>query len=247
MIKNYIVFRDYETAEMNPNSAQITELAAVIIDPRSLEVIPESVFCSKVCPEWDDDKATKAGWLPVNYKSLEVCGFTKADLEYAPQAKFVWGEYLNYLNRYGLKGKAGNNWNAPIVAGFNSSNFDDIIDLNMCSKFGPKLGARGDWPFYHPTIKFDLMQLMHIVLNNIQLNARNSMSMDTIREYFGMDNDLSHRASFDVLQGAELFIKVLKLFRALTEGTVELTKGKKLVFKNCFEKENAKIRKLLQV
>ena len=247
MIKNYIIFRDYETAERNPLGAQPTELAAVAIDPRSLEIVPDSIFSTKICPIWDDEQAIKSGWLPVDYKALDVCGFTKQDLENSPQPKVVWQEYQNYLVKYNLKGKNGSNFDSPIVAGFNSSKFDDVIDINMCNKFGPKLNDRGDWTLYHPIVRFDLLHFMHGVLNNIQINRRNSMSMDAIREYFGMDTEFSHRAEFDVLQGAMLLIKFLRLHRNLNEGKLELKPGAKIVYKNSFKAENEKIKQLLQL
>lgn len=242
MIKNYIIFRDFETAELDPHGCQISEIAAVAIDPRSLTIVENSLFHTKVCPEWNDEKAIKDGFLPVNFVSLGVSKFTKESLEGAPPIRVAWQEYVNYLSKFNLKGKGGSNLNAPIVAGYNSSNFDDIIDRRLCDKLGPQLNARKEWSIYHPGLRFDLLHFLHILWNNISINDKNSMSFDSVREYAGMDKDNAHTANVDVLQGAFFLIKILKMLRALNTG--ELT-GSKIKYQNCFEQENAAIKDML--
>lgn len=232
-IRNFIVFRDWEAAGQNRFKTQPTQLAAVMIDVPRLTVVEDSLFESMIQPIWDDEEAEKQGLQPVDWEAIKISGFTKEQLEAAPSVKFVWENYLDYLSNYNLKGKTGGKWDAPGVAGFNNIGFDDFIDRRLCETYGPKLDEWGAWTHYHPFHNYDVQQMVSSIFNNTRISPTNSISMDAIREYMGYKKDGAHNARVDVLQGADLLVRFLKLYRNLVNGNLDLPKGKKIKFKGC--------------
>lgn len=233
MIRNNIVFRDWETGSKNKYNCQPIQLAAVIIDIRRLEVIEDSLFESTLRPIFDEEQCVRTGVAPLEDEALKKNGFTREELEDAPYPKLVWEKYLDYLSNYNLKGKGGGKWDAPAVGGYNNSNFDNAIDIRMCELYGPPLDQWGGWSLYHPFMNFDAQQLVQNFFHSHKINSNDSISMDAMREYFGYSTDNAHKADVDVLQGADLLIRFLKLTKALVNGELDLPKGKKIKFKGC--------------
>lgn len=242
MLRNYIVVRDYETGSKNKYKTQPIQIGAVIIDPKRLEVVEDSLFVSTMRPELDDSKARASGFDPIEDEALKINGFTREELEKAPETKLVWQNYLSYLEKYNLKGKNGKNWDAPIVGGYNNANFDDVIDVRMCDKYGPKLDEWGGWGLYHPTANFDVYHMVQHLFFSIRLNERGSLSMDSLRDYFGMDKENAHKADVDVLQTAYLMLKIMKLYKKLVAGEL----GPKIKFQGSFATENQLVKNFLQ-
>lgn len=241
MITNYLLVRDWETGSRNPYNTQPVELAACIIDVKALDVVPNSLFCTLIKPEFDEEKCLKEGLAPVEDEALNVNKISRSDLENAIGPKQAWKDYVNYVKKY-KKGKSV--WDSPHVVGFNSQAFDDIIDKRMCEKYGPKLTDRQDIPIYHP-LKFDLLPITHCIFNNVKLNSQNRIGMDSLREYCGIDNENAHRGLKDVLDCAFFLIKYLRLMRLLESGNIHLPMGTRVKYENCFENENMIIRSLL--
>lgn len=233
MIRNHIIFRDYETGSKNKYTCQPLQLAAVAIDLQRLEIIQDSVFDSLIKPELDEDKCKKLGIAPIEEEALRVNKLDLEELKKAPDAKLVWQRYLDYLKDYNLKGKTGGKWDAPIVAGYNGTNFDDFIDIRMCEQYGPKLDEWGGWSIYHPFIKMDGQMMVQDMFFSVNITKNGSVSMDAMREYFGYKTEGAHNARVDVLQGADLLIRFLRLNKELVNGNLDLPKGKKIKFKNC--------------
>jgi DNA polymerase III epsilon subunit-like protein len=237
-----IVVRDYETGSKNKYKTQPIQIGAVIVDIKKLEIVEDSLFVSSMRPELDDEVAKKNGLDAVEDEALKINGFTREELVHAPDTKLVWENYLSYLEKYNLKGKNGSKWDAPIIGGFNSSNFDDVIDIRMCEKYGPKLDEWGGWSIYHPMYNFDVFAMVQHLFFSIKLNDRGSLSMDSLRDYFGMDKENAHKADVDVLQTAALMIKILKLYKKLINGDL----GPKIKFAQSFGSENEMIKKILR-
>lgn len=233
MIRNNIVFRDWETGSKNRYNTQPIQLAAVIIDIKRLEVVPDSLFESTLRPLFTDEECEKAGVAPLEDEALKKNGFTREELQTAPYPKLVWQNYCDYLKNYNLKGKDGSKWDAPAVGGYNNCNFDDFIDIRMCEQYGPKLDEWGGWSLYHPFFRFDAQQLVQNFFHAKKINTFNSISMDAMREYFGYSMENAHKADVDVKQGADLLIRFLKLTKAVVNGELDLPKGKKIKFKGC--------------
>jgi len=238
MIRHNFIFRDWETGSRHKAvegtlTPQPVQLAAVAIDIKRLEIIPDSIFESLLQPEFDDKKAIELGIAPIEEEALAVNKKTREELADAPKPKFVWDNYVDYLSNYNLKGKSGGKWDAPGVCGFNNTGFDDHIDRYMLRTYGPKLGEYGDWSIYHPFQNIDLHHYVNGMFNNMRISPTNRTSMDACREYFGYKTDGAHDAKIDVLQGADMLIRFLKLFRSLVNGKLDLPMGKKIKFKNC--------------
>lgn len=232
MIRNYICFRDYETGSKNKYKCQPVQLAAVMIDINRLCIVPDSHFESAMKPVFDDEECAKLNIDPLEDEALKINGFTREELAEAPETKLVWENYLEYLSKYNLKGNNGGKWDAPAVGGYNNSNFDDVIDIRMCEKYGPKLDDYGGWSIYHPFYNFDAQCLVQNFFHGSKINNNNSISMDAMREFFGYKTEGAHNALVDVTQGADLLIRFLKLTKAIVNGDIDLPKGKKIKFKN---------------
>ena len=235
MIKNYVVFRDWETGSRNRYKCQPIQLAAVIVDLQRMEVVEDSLFNSTLLPEFDDAKCEELGIDPIQDEALKVNGHTREGLANAPHPKLVWQQYGDYLKNYNIKGKDGGKWNAPCVAGYNQTGFDNEIDIRMCQKYGPKLDDFGGWTLYHPFLRFDVQEEVASWFACVKINPQNSISMDAMREYLGYSKDGAHDAKVDVIQGADMGIRFWRLKRAIMQGKIDLPQGKKIKFKNCVD------------
>ena len=85
----YLMY-DTETGSRNPNTTQAIQLACIAIEPRSLEIIPNSEFESLIKPEFDEIKCKELGIDPLEDQALAVNGKTREELAKAPQLKVVW-------------------------------------------------------------------------------------------------------------------------------------------------------------
>lgn len=233
MIYNYVAFRDWETGGKNKLTCQPLQLACVIIDVKRLEVVDNSLFCSLLKPEEDPEKMKALGLAPLEDDALKKNGLVLEELRKAPKPKVVWGQYVEYLSHYNTKGESGDDWHAPIRAGFNNVNFDDVIDRRMCTMYGPKLDDYGDMTIYHPSQLMDASMLCYAMFNYHRVSKSNKMSMDAIREYMGYKMEGAHKADTDVLQGADLLLRFFRLNRNLIDGKMDMPLGKKIKFKGC--------------
>lgn len=240
MIKNYVCFRDYETGAKNPNRCQAVQLAAVIIDMQRLSIVENSTFESMIGAEIDDEAAIAQNVDPLEDQALQINGKTREQIAEAPPPNIVWGQYQKYLKKYNLKGESGGKWDAPIVAGFNNTNFDDIIDKRFCVQYGPELDDFGGFQCYHPTTNYDLKILVQTFFHRENLTpGGRSYSMDACRDYFGYSKDMAHDALCDVVQGADLLIRFLRFTKRLIDGSLSINKGKRVKFKGCVtDKDN---------
>lgn len=181
-----------------------------MIEPRKLTIVPGSLFNTEIRPIFDDKLAIAAGVDPIEQEALDITHKTKEKLAEAPDIKTVWSDFVNYVNQY-KKGKS--NWNAPIIAGMNIINFDCVIFNRMCKEFGQWDDKWGTQKLFHPVVKFDLIQELWKLSENANLNSSNSISLDNMRDYFGMSKDGAHDASVDVIDSAELIVRFIKLGR----------------------------------
>ncbi len=106
------------------------------------------------------------------------------------------------------------------------------IDVRMCEKYGPKLDDYGGWSIYHPFYNFDVQMLVQNFFHGSKIGNSNSISMDAMRDFFGYKKEGAHKADVDVIQGADLLIRFLKLTKGIVNGDIDLPKGKKIKFKN---------------
>ena len=207
--RDYIVF-DFETGGADPNTCQPTQIAAVAIHAKKLELQPNGIFNSEIRPIIDDEEAIKAGVAPLEDKALEITRKNREDLAKAPLPKVVWKKFAEFCNQYNFKKTS---YTAPIAAGYNIIGYDMIIVDRMCNQYGPFDKSRNEQKIFNPIFKIDLMNHIYCWFENN--HDVKGYSMDYLRDYFGISSENSHDALQDVKDTANILIKFLKLQRNL--------------------------------
>jgi len=233
-----IIFYDFETSSVNPHRCQPTQLAAVVIHGRKLEIQSDSIFTSYIKPVFDEEECNRLGLDPVTDEVLEKTHIDINDLKKAPSIKTVWNEFTQYVNKYNYK---KSKWGAPIKAGMNSDRYDNIIIDRICGGhfkkakneldrlqsggiietesiklaepygFGPWDDDRQEESLFYPRDSIDLLRIIWMWTENMV--EIKSLSMDSVREWLGITTEGSHNAEKDVVDGAKVLIKFLKLHR----------------------------------
>jgi DNA polymerase III epsilon subunit-like protein len=206
-----IICFDFETDGTNPNECQPVEIAAVAIDNRTLEIVPNSEFHSMMKP----DGIEKEGYLTDSVKDC-VAWHAKmqkttpeAILENwrkAPEQKVVWERFNEYILKYNWK---KNNWFAPIACGANIRNFDLKIVDRLNDKYKVK------FMFWKRDV-VDIQDLSFLWLTWHNECPKN-FKVDTLREWFGKSMEGQHTAIQDVRDEAWFATKYLKLHRHVVQ------------------------------
>lgn len=217
--RDIIVF-DFETGGANPYTCQPTQIAAIAIHARKLEVQPGGIFNSEIRPIIDDEKAIEAGVAPLEDKALEITRKTREELAKAPPPKIVWNKFTEFCNQFNFKKTS---FTAPIPAGYNINGYDMPIVQRMCEQYGPVDAKNGSQKIFNPIFKIDLMDHIYCWFENNQ--DVKGYSMDYLRDYFGLSKDNNHDALQDVKDTANILIKFLRLQRNLL---------KKITFEKAF-------------
>jgi DNA polymerase III epsilon subunit-like protein len=238
---NNFCFLDFETTSVNPYKCQPIQLAATIIDSRKLEILEDSLFTSFISPIWDEEKCIKHGLDPVTEEVLKITGITKEQLLDAPPLRSVWEQFVQYVNKYNPKKskwgstiKAGMNidkYDNIIVDRICGGNFrfarnqlDLLLERGIIEKeivkavsqldlygFGPWDKDRGEETLFYPRDSIDLMRIIWMWTEN-RMDIK-KISMDAVREWLGISKAGAHNAAKDVMDGAKVLIKFLKLHR----------------------------------
>jgi DNA polymerase III epsilon subunit-like protein len=207
MNRDIIVF-DTETTGQNPYKCQVTQIAALALDGRSLKLKGE--FNSNVRVEIDDEKAVAAGFDPIEEGALKVTKKTREQISKGPELKTVWNKFTQFVNKYNWKGTS---FFAPIAAGFNILNYDMIIVDRLCKEFGPSDDKNGRQKLFHQIYKIDVMDNMFMWTEGDP--SIKSISMDSIRERMGLSSENAHDALQDVKDIANVMIKFMKTHRSV--------------------------------
>ena len=112
--RDIIVF-DFETGGANPYTCQPTQIAAVAIHARKLELQPGGMFNSEIRPIIDDDKAIKAGVAPLEDDALRITRKNRDDLAKAPLPKTVWKKFAQFCDKYNFKKSNVANVNLTLI------------------------------------------------------------------------------------------------------------------------------------
>ena len=208
---NYAVF-DLETTGKNPNTCQPIQLACTMVDGRRLEIIDK--FNNYIKPIFDEEKCKELGITPFSHEITALTGITKEELEDKPDIKVVWSRFCEFINTHNYTKKR---WDAPIRAGYNIIQYDNIIVKRLCKEYGPWDEEYQNDALFHPLHNFDIMNIMFYWTEDMY-DIR-SISLDSIRNWMGMDSSKAHRADFDVEQEAALLIKFLKFSRNVAPKT----------------------------
>lgn len=223
-----IVVFDFETDGTDPNTCNPVQLAAIVIEPRTLNIITDSEFCTYIKPDeinndsyYNDHKDT-IDWHANNMKitAAKVIDKWKA----APSEKNVWSDFKDYLLRYHKQDRRKSKFSAPIAAGANILRFDLIIIERLSVKYGD-LDKDNNIKVFYPRDKIDTMLWCFAWFENLEEPLK--YNMNYLRNFFGMSTKGSHDALKDVNDTAQLVIKFLKLHRAYSS---------QVKFKNAFGK-----------
>ncbi len=229
---NKIVVFDFESDSTNPHTCNPVQLSAIIINPRTLDIIPNSEFNSFMRPinidneDYVDKNKSTIDWHAKvrNCKSDDIINLWKN----APLQKDVFEDFKEYLLRYHTRTTRKNKFSAPIAAGHNIIKFDIPI-MERLSKTYNAIDKEGTSILFNPRDRIDTMFLLFIYFENF--DEPKSYSMDVLRDYLGMDKEGGHDALKDVQDTSELIIR----FMRLTRGTADRTK-----FKGSFSKNKKK-------
>ena len=207
MNRDIIVF-DFETGGRDPNTCQVTQLAALALDGRNFNL--KGTFNSEIWAEVDDDKAMKKGLAPVEEGALKVTGKTREQIAKAPKPKVAWKKFCAFVDKYNWKGTS---FFAPIPAGYNILGYDMIIIDRLCKEYGPWDETRQKQKLFHQIHKIDMMDNYWMWTEGDP--SIKSRSMDSIRERMGMSTENAHDALQDVKDTTNLMIKFMKTHRAV--------------------------------
>lgn len=214
--QNIIVY-DFETGSRYAWTTQPIQIAAIAIHPQKLEILEGGVFESLMKP-LDDDEAIELGVDPIQDEALEVNKKTRKELRTAPIPSVVWQAFAKWVKTFNPK---GNKWGRPVKAGFNNNRFDDIIVNRLCGEdpynFGPYDNEYNQEEIFHPIHSIDVMKLCWYWFEGIDLPMR-GMSLDALREYFGLVSENTHDALVDVVDTAEILVRFMKLGRYCHNG-----------------------------
>lgn len=212
--RDYIVF-DFETTGKNPYGCQLTQISAVVIHGKKLTLQPGGVFDIEVRPEFDDEKAIKAGFDPVEQEALDITRKTREQLEKAVGPKEAWTQFANFISKYNMKGSP---YFAPIPVGYNIINYDLPIVNRYCQMFGPKDDKTGRQKLFHSIYKVDMMDILYSWFEDDDRVQK--LNMGYLRDFFGFSEESkanAHNALSDVVDTANIFVKFMKLHRRQNE------------------------------
>jgi DNA polymerase III epsilon subunit-like protein len=129
------------------------------------------------------------------------------------------------LDKYHSRSSKKSQFSAPIAAGYNINRFDLVIVDRLSNKY-KNTNKEGKTDLFYPR---DVMDVINLVFYWFENNEEiKSLSLDTLREYFGISKDGAHDALKDVMDTANIMIRFLKLHRNLSA---------KIKFKDAFKNQ----------
>jgi inhibitor of KinA sporulation pathway (predicted exonuclease) len=221
---------DFETGSKSPLKTQPIQLSAVMIDSIRLEVIEDSIFDTYIQAIEDPDECECLEIDLVQDEALNVNHITWEQIRGGVGLKQAWTNFTEYVSSYAKK---KGDWDKPIRAGYNIVNFDNKIVDRLCVQYGPWDETWCTQKIFHPIHQYDMMMIVRQMTEG--QNFR-SVSMDKVREWWGINPEYAHNSKKDVLDNAFGIIKFLKLYRS---------QFGKIKWEKCFERENELIAKAM--
>jgi DNA polymerase III epsilon subunit-like protein len=200
----YIICLDFETGGLDVDIHPPIEIAARVLNPRTLEPVPDGLFYSMMCPP-------KKFFDNIQDDALRVNGKTREQVAAAPAEEVVWPQFTDFVLRY--KTKDG----LPIPAGQNIRGFDLLICERLCKLYGPYNKKQKQQMLWHKKHAIDLYDISFMWFENS--NELDSYSMRAIRPYFGISEDGAHTAMKDVDDTYKLITRFMRLHRKIAEKT----------------------------
>ena len=224
---NKICVFDFETDGSNPKECSPVQIAAVMVDPNSLEIVPNSEFNINFRPEVLEADPNYEYTTDILDFHAKVKGSSKdavlAEWKQYPKQQHAWKMFVDYLDKYHSRSSRKSQFSAPIAAGYNINRFDLKIIDRLSQKYG-NTNKENNTCLFYPR---DVIDVMNIIFYWFESNPDlKSYSMDNLRDYFGMEKDGAHDAIKDVKDTAELMIRFMRLHRNLAS---------KIQFKDSFK------------
>lgn len=223
---NKICVFDFETDGSDPRVCSPVQIAAVIIDPIKLEIVPNSefnIFFKPEVLEKNDNYTYETDILDFHAK---VKGSTKdavlSEWKQYPLQDQSWKLFTNYLTMHHTRSSKKSQFSAPIAAGYNINRFDLQIIDRLSRKYG-NINKEDRSDIFYPRDVLDIMNLVFYWFENN--NDIKNLSLDTLRDYLGISKVGAHDAFKDVKDCAEILIRFLRLHRNLSQ---------KIKFKDAF-------------
>jgi DNA polymerase-3 subunit epsilon len=196
---NTIIVYDTETTGLDTSKCEIIEIAAIALDPRTLEVLPNGTFEATMKALRPED--IEEGALKVNKK-------TREEIASYRHPKQVWGEFVSFVS----------NWKQPIPAGHNIMQYDNLIIERYRQTYSK---TKKLWHYKGEVI--DTQRMCFLWFEN--LREPNSVSLDALREFFGISKEGAHGAMKDTEDVVLILTRFLRLHRRVAA---------KKIFKNAF-------------
>lgn len=210
---------DLETDGSNPDVCSPVQIAAVMVDPNRLDIIPDSEFNITVKPEALEQNPDYAyGDSDVLDFHAKVRGSSKEDIlaswrDYQKQ-DHGWNMFVSYLDMYHTRSSKKSCFSAPIAAGYNINRFDLRIVDRLSRKFD-NLNKEGRSSLFYPRDSVDIMNLVFYWFEGN--NELKNYTLDNLRDYLGISKEGSHDALKDVKDTAQILIRFLRLHRNLSK------------------------------
>jgi len=213
---NKICVFDFETDGSDPSVCSPVQLAAVMVDPIKLDIIPNSEFNVTFKPESLAADPKYEYTTDVVDFHARVAGCSKADIlekwKNNPAQEHSWKMFVDYLDKYHSRSSRKSQFSAPIAAGYNIYRFDLPIIDRLSVKHG-NTNKEGRSSIFFPRDVIDIINLMFYWFE--QNNELKSYSLDSVRDYFGISKEGAHDAVKDIRDSAEIMIRFMKLHRRL--------------------------------
>jgi len=215
---NKICVFDFETDGTNPEECSPVQIAAVMVDPINLNIIPNSEFNCNFKPEVmekDPNYEYKTDILDFHAK-VKGCSKNEVYAEWQnyPKQEIAWNMFVDYLDKYHTRTSKKSQFSAPIAAGYNIYRFDLPIIRRLSQKY-KNTNKEGNSNIFFPRDVADVLNLVFYWFNHS--NELKSYTLDSLRDYMGITKDGAHDAIKDVKDTAEILIRFMKLHRNLSE------------------------------
>jgi DNA polymerase III epsilon subunit-like protein len=223
---NKICVFDFETDGSDPKACSPVQIAALMIDPIKLEIIPQSEFNIFFKPEVLANDEYYVYTTDILDFHAKVRGCSKDDIlsqwKNYPSQEHSWKLFVNYLDKYHTRSSKKSQFTAPIAAGYNINRFDLKIIDRLSNKYG-NVNKESTTDIFYPR---DVVDLMNLIFYWFEYNNDlKSYTLDSLRDYVGISKEGAHDALKDVKDCAQILIRFLKLHRNLSQ---------KIKFKNAF-------------
>ena len=226
-MKNFICVYDFETDGSNQEICEPVQLASCMINPTTLDIVPDSEFKSYMRPNGIDDKDyfdrvnETIHWHARNYEpkydEMDQEGKnTEAKKIFekwknAPHQYQVFNDFATYISKYNINQSRKSKFTAPVRAGHNILRFDDIILNRKCKEF-KLVSKEGEQKIFNPRDVIDILQMAFYWFES--LPEPKAYNMLELRNFFGMSQEGAHDALCDVRDEAKIIQKFMKLHRA---------------------------------